>query len=181
MVLTQKPNLQWLIKTIWAVFRLLFTRNMINCLPSWRGRNECRASAVNLISVHLLTVGTLIRSRLRETKTQKGCKRVIVCNGTRPTKEFDSQSFSYSVTKMPIGWSIFWPTDMGAEKEQLFEFKCHLNAEVRLVQVYFEACYFSLWFLSVLMRAPDMFPFGPLFALTIVYFLKVSAGKFLHS
>lgn len=136
MVLTQKPNLQWLIKTIWAVFRLLFTRNMINCSPSWRGRNECRASAVNLISVHLLTVGTLIRSRLRETKTQKGCKRVIVCNGTRPTKEFDSQSFSYSVTKMPIGWSIFWPADMGAEKEQLFEFKCHLNAEVRLFCIF---------------------------------------------
>ena len=32
------------------------------------------------------------------------------------------------------------------------------------------------------MRAPDMFPFGPLFALTIVYsVLKVSAGKFLYS
>ena len=144
MVLTQKPNLQRLIKTIWAPFRLLFPRNMIDCSPSWRGRNEYRARAVNLISVQLLTVGTLIRSRLRETKTQKGCKRVIVCNGTRLTKEFYSQSFSYSVTKMPIGWSIFWPADMGAEKEQLFEFKCHLNAEVRLFCIFWSVLLYSV-------------------------------------
>lgn len=180
MVLTQKPNLQWLIKTILAVFRLLFPRNMINCSPSWRGRNECRASAVNLISVHLLTVGTLIRSQLQETKTQKGCKRVIVCNGTRPTKEFYSQSFSYSVTKSLLAEAFFDPLIWAQKKNN-----CSSLSAIWMQKwgcfVYFEACYFSLWFLSVLMRAPDMFPFGPLFALTIVYFLKVSAGKFLHS
>lgn len=181
MVLTQKPNLQWLIKTILAVFRLLFPRNMINCSPSWRGRNECRASAVNLISVHLLTVGTLIRSRLRETKHKRVAKELLFVMERVQQRSFTVRASVILLQKCLLAEAFFDPLIWAQKKNN-----CPSLSAIWMQKwgcfVYFEACYFSLWFLSVLMRAPDMFPFGPLFALTIVYsVLKVSAGKFLYS
>jgi len=82
---------------------------MIDCSPSWRGRNEYRATAVNLIRVHLLTVGTLIRPRLRETKTQKVAKELLFVMERAQQRSFTVRASVILLQKCLLAEAFFDP------------------------------------------------------------------------